>query len=266
MSIKKTLIEDIPVERIYVGKGAIRTRQIEADLDGLIKNIKRFGLLYPLIVSQKDDKYELIVGQRRLLAVKALGWKKVPAIIIGRLDVEEAKVLSLIDNVQRKDLSYADLMDAIEALYAKYGSTKSVAENLGVSQAMVRNWLPLSLAPKPIKEMIEKRKIKLSEARKILMIAGDDERKMMLIAKEMQKMTVPEKRRLIDLSREKPRTPAKKLIEEVKKPAVETKLVIHLGPKFKQALDKAAKDLGMDSEDVFKTIIIDWLTRKGYGE
>ena len=92
---------------------------------------------------------------------------------------------------------------------------------------------------------------------------------MVLIANEFQKLTAAEKRRLVDLSRKKPRISTKKLIEEAKKPPVKAELVIHLDPKFMQVLDKAAKDLGMDSEDVFKTILVDSLrklAKKGFGE
>ena len=264
MPVKDTHFEQIPIDRIYVGRGVTRTRGTDSALDGLIKCIKRYGLLSPLIVSQKDNKYELVVGLRRFLAVRTLGWKKVPAMIMGHLETSESKVLSLIDNIQRRDLSYLDLRDAIEALYMKYGSTKAIADELGISETTVQNCLPLSFAPEPIKGMIKEKKITASEAKQILIICGDNEKKMLAIAREIQNLTEPEKRRLFDIAEEKPNASSEKLIKEARKPPVETKIVIHLSPEFKRAIDKTAKDLGMSIDNIFMSVIQDWLASKGY--
>ena len=257
-------LEEIPMDKIYVSKANARTRQVEADLDKLMANIKRVGLIHPVIVFKTDDKYELIVGQRRYLACKKLGWERIPAIVTGAMDDTKSRIISLSEGIHRKELPSADLMDAIEALYMKYGSPKAIAEELGITEVTVRNWLPLSLAPEPIKDMIKERKIKPSDARKALAAGGTNEKKIVEVAKEITKMTAPEKRRLVDIAVEKPDTPAEKLVEEARKPHVEEKIVIHLTPKYAKALDSAAKDLGLDREDVAKTAVIDWLSMRGF--
>lgn len=256
--------EEIPIDKIYVSKANVRTRQVEADLDKLMANIKRVGLIHPVIVFKTDDKYELIVGQRRYLACKKLEWEKIPAIVTGAMDETKGKIISLSEGIHRRELPSADLMDAIEALYMKYGSVKSIAEELGVPEPSVRNWLPLSLAPEPLKEMIKEKKIKPSDARKALQAGGTNEKKIVEVAKEITKMTSPEKRRLVDIALEKPDAPPEKLVEEAKKPHVEEKIIIHLTPKYANALDSASKDLGLDREDVAKTAVIDWLTMRGF--
>jgi predicted transcriptional regulator len=146
----------------------------------------------------------------------------------------------------------------------KYGSVKAIADELGVSEATVRNWLPLSLAPEPLKEMIKEKKIKPSDAKKVIQAGGTNEKKIVELAKEITKLTAPEKRRLTDVAKEKPDLPPEKLIQEVKKPVVEEKITIHLTPKYAKALDDASKDLGLDREDVAKTAVIDWLTMRGF--
>jgi ParB family chromosome partitioning protein len=257
-------LEEVPINKIYVSKANVRTRQVEADLDKLMANIKRIGLIHPVIVFKTNDKYELIVGQRRYLACKKLGWEKIPAIVTGAMDETRGRIISLSEGIHRRELPSADLMDAIEALYMKYGSPKVIADELGVSEATVRNWLPLSLAPEPLKEMIKEKKIKPSDARRALAVGGTDEQKIIEVAKHITKMTAPEKRRLVDLAVEKPEEPTEKLIEEAKKPHVEEKVIIHLTPKYAKALDTASKDLGLDREDVAKTAVIDWLTMRGF--
>ena len=256
--------EEIPIDKIYVSKGNVRTRQVEKDLDELVENIRRIGLLHPVIVFATDDKYELIVGQRRFLACKKLGWEKIPAMVTGIIDETKARIMSLSEGIHRRELPSADLMDAIEALYMKYGSVKAIAQDLAIKEQTVRNWLPLSLAPEPLKEMVKEKKIKVTDARRALRVGGTNEKKIVDVAKQLPKMTAPEKRRLVDLAEEKPKAPAEQLIQEAKEAHVEEKVIIHLTPKYAKALESASTDLGMDREDVAKTAIIDWLTARGF--
>ena len=256
--------EEIAVDKIYISKGNVRKRGVEKDVDELVENIRRIGLLHPVIVFGADDKYELIVGQRRFLACKKLGWERIPAMVTGVVDETKARVISLSEGIHRRELPSADLMDAIEALYMKYGSVKAIAQDLAVQEQIVRNWLPLSLAPEPLKEMVKEKKIRVTDARRALRVGGTDESKIVEVAKQLPKMTAPEKRRLVDLAEEKPEVPAEQLVKEAREPHVEERVVVHLTPKYAKALDNAATDLGMDRDDVAKTALIDWLTARGF--
>jgi len=251
--------------KIYVGKLNVRTRQVETSVDELAENIRRHGLLHPIIVFKTDDKYELIVGQRRYLAYKKLGKDTIPAFISEPLDENKGRILSLSEGIHRVEIPSGDLMDAIGALWLKYGSAKLIAQELGIKESKVRDWIPLSLAPEAAKEAIKERKVKPSDVKKALKAGGTDEKKIMEIIAEMPKMTAPEKRRLVDIATERPQAPAKELVTEAKKPSVEEKVIVHLTPKWAERLDVAATDLGMDREDVAKTAVIDWLSARGYG-
>lgn len=261
----KMQFEEIPMDKIYVSEGNVRKRQVETGIEELAENIRRHGLIHPVVVFAKDDKYELIVGQRRFLAFKKLNKEKIPAIITGPVDETKARILSLSEGIHRVELPSGDLMDAIGALYLKYGNTKLIAEELGIKESKVRDWLPLSLAPEPVKEMIKERKIKPADAKKALKAGGTDAKKIEEIATAMPKMTASEKRRLVDVAIERPEAPVKELIDQAKKPYVEEKVIVHLTPKWAERLDTAAKDLGLDREDVAKTAVIDWLSSRGYG-
>jgi ParB family chromosome partitioning protein len=261
----KMQLLEIPVDKIYISEANVRRRKVKVGLDELKDSIRRIGLLQPIIVFQKEDKYELIVGQRRFLAVKELGWEKIPALVTSPpSDVAEGKIASLSENIHRKELPRRDIIDACDYLYAKYGSARAVAEELGVSESTVRNYLPLRLAPEPLIKMIEEKEISLTDARKAVQAGGADEEKVMKIAKELKKMTKEEKRRFTDIVKEKPEASAEEIIEEAKKPRIEVRVVVHLTPKWAEILDKAADDIGMDREDLAKTAIIDWLTTRGY--
>jgi ParB family chromosome partitioning protein len=258
-------LEEIPLNRIFVSESNVRKRQVQTGIDELAENIRRHGLLHPVVVFPKDDKFELIVGQRRFYAFQKLNKETIPAIVLGSMDENKARILSLSEGIHRVELPPGDLMDAIEALYKKYGTAKLIAEELGMKEAKVREWIPISLAPEPVKEMLKERKIRPSDVKKAMRAGGNDNQKIVEIAREMPKMTASEKNRLVDFAVEKPEVPVKDLIDQSKKPYVEEKVIVHLTPKWADKLDTAAKDLGLDREDVAKTAVIDWLSSRGYG-
>jgi len=112
-------VRDIPIEKIVVGPSQSRVRQIEEDIDELAASIRKLGLLEPVVVYLlAGDKFELLTGQRRLLAAKSLGWEEIPAMIMERPPNEAfAKAVSLTENLVRRPLSTKDLIDACTTLY-----------------------------------------------------------------------------------------------------------------------------------------------------
>jgi len=121
----------------------------DASLDDLANSIREKGLLNPIIVQKKDNgTYELIAGQRRLLACKKLGWDSIPAIIRERMDDTDATILSLIENVHRADMSPMDKAKAYQKIYEKYKNHDKVAKETGVSISTIKRYLMLlNLAP-----------------------------------------------------------------------------------------------------------------------
>jgi ParB family chromosome partitioning protein len=96
-------VKDIEMSKIVVSKQNARkdlsAGNEEANLDDLANSIKEKGLLSPITVVQKGDLYELIVGQRRYLACKKLGYQKIAAIIRDETDDTDYLAISLIENI-----------------------------------------------------------------------------------------------------------------------------------------------------------------------
>lgn len=264
MSLQEIKYELVPIDKIFISEGVVRVRRIKDGLDELKESIKRWGLLHPIVVFPKEDKYELVVGQRRFLACMELGWNTIPAMVISPLDTTEVKILSLTESRARAKLTHADMMYAIGSLYERYGTVKAVAEALGVSESKALSYLALRIAPEPLKRMIEEAKLRKLDVRRVVEACYPDEEKMVKLAEEMVKLTALEKRRLTARARAKPKASVEALIKEAKRPPTEVRLVIHLPPKYEKTLRKAAEDLDIDYGDVLMTIIIDWLTEKGY--
>ena len=121
----------------------------------LANSIQERGLLMPIIVRPTPGgQYDLIAGQRRFLACRLLGMQTISASIRDDLDDTDATAVSLIENVQRADISPIDKARAYSAIYARYGSEKRVAKETGVTVPTVPRYMALlNLAPSIQDEM-----------------------------------------------------------------------------------------------------------------
>ena len=112
-------------------------------LQELADSISQNGLLQPVTVREWENGYQLIAGERRLMACKMLGMDQIPA-IVNRVDDEKSAVFALIENLQRKDLNYFEEAQGIQTLMQTSGmSQQEVAKKLGKAQSTVANKLRL---------------------------------------------------------------------------------------------------------------------------
>lgn len=130
----------------------------DEELKSLADSIRENGILQPINVRRFGVNYEIISGERRLRAAKLCGLESVPCIVID-VDDEKSAVLALIENIQRKDLSYFEEAFAIEKLISYYGLTQEeAAARLGKAQSTIANKLRL---------------LKFTDAERNLLIKGD---------------------------------------------------------------------------------------------
>lgn len=130
----------------------------ENELAALSASIRENGILQPINVRRCGVNYEIISGERRFRAAKICGFEEVPCIVIDA-DDERSAVLALIENIQRRDLSYFEEALAIERLIKFYGLTQEeAASRLGKAQSTIANKLRL---------------LKFSDAERGLLIKGN---------------------------------------------------------------------------------------------
>ncbi|MCJ7581039.1 MAG: ParB/RepB/Spo0J family partition protein [Candidatus Aminicenantes bacterium] len=123
------------------------------DLTDLMASIKEKGVLEPILVRPIDGKYEIIAGERRFRASKKAGLKEIPCI---EMDVKESEAMeiSLIENVQRKDLDAFEEADGLRALAEIYGfSHQQVADKIGKSRSTITEIMNLSKIPYEIRQL-----------------------------------------------------------------------------------------------------------------
>lgn len=137
-------------------------------LDELASSIKKYGILQPIIVSPKDDKYVLVAGERRWRAAQIAGLKDVPAIVRKREELEQLEI-ALIENVQRVDLSPLEQAASIEKLHQQFNiSYQEIANRLGKANSTVNNIVRLLQLPEDAQKALRENVITEGHARAIL--------------------------------------------------------------------------------------------------
>lgn len=160
--LKTALIKDSSVQP--------RSIYDEEKLAELIASIKEQGVLQPILVREKEGSYEVIAGERRLRAARALNLEKVPVVIKSVSD-SEALVLALIENIQREDLNAIEEAQAFKRLIEEFNITQeAVAQSVGKDRSTVTNLLRLLKLPNDIQKSVMTGKITHGHARALLSV------------------------------------------------------------------------------------------------
>ncbi len=153
----------------------------ETGLEELAKSIEQNGIIQPILVRpMSDGSYQLIAGERRWRAARMVGLHEVP-VTIREMSDEEASVFSLIENLQREDLSPVEEAEGLKSLIETYGFTQEeAADKVGKSRTAVTNTLRLLKLPSPVLNLLADGKISAGHARALLGL--DDGKEMLRIA------------------------------------------------------------------------------------
>ena len=120
----------------------------------LSESIKTYGILNPLTVRLRGGKYELVAGERRLRAAKLAGLQEVPCILLD-VNMEDASLIALVENLQRRDLDFIEEAAGINQLIRMFGmSQEEAARRIGKSQSAVANKLRLLKLPPDVLEAL----------------------------------------------------------------------------------------------------------------
>ena len=169
----------IPIKAIRASARPTRSESEPALFDELVASVKAAGLIQPLIVRPLPGfphQFEVVAGERRFRAAQLAGMTDVPA-IIREFNDQEALAISLIENIQREELSPADEARALRRLIEEFALThEQVARAIGRSRASVSNLLRLLELPAEVTTMIESRTISMGHARALLGLPDDAER------------------------------------------------------------------------------------------
>ena len=187
-AVRQEPIFYIDIEKIKANPYQPRKEFNQEALKNLADSIKEHGILQPLLVSRIPQKesggyteYQLVAGERRLLAAKMAGLSQVPVIVRDPTE-QEKLVVALIENVQREDLNALEKAEAYKKLQDEFKFfQKDIAKLVGKSRVAVTNTLRLLDLPIEIKEGLKEAKISEGHARAILAVQ-DPQKQMNLFA------------------------------------------------------------------------------------
>lgn len=161
-------VTEIDISKIKQSKYQPRLSFKDEALKELMASIHEKGIIQPIVVRQVEDKYEIIAGERRFRAARALGMDKVPAIVKTATD-EDAFELSLIENIQRENLNPMEEASAYKRLTSEFNlSQDDIAEKVGKNRATVANSIRLLNLPLDIQEKISSGAISVGHAKVLL--------------------------------------------------------------------------------------------------
>lgn len=144
-------------------------------MEQLAESIKMYGVLHPIIVREKDGKYELVSGERRWRAAKMAGLEWIPAIVKDLSD-SEVLMIALVENIQREDLNPVEKALAIKRLKEDLGLTDNeIAKVVGKDRSTITNTLRLLNLPMEVLDMLAENKISEGHARVLLRLKSTDE-------------------------------------------------------------------------------------------
>jgi ParB family chromosome partitioning protein len=200
------VIRNIPLEKLTAN--VLQPRKDFGDLTELSESIKEKGILEPVLVRPKDGQFEIVAGERRYRAAKLAGLKELPCIEYDVPD-NEALELSIIENIQRKDLDIYEQSYSLKSLSEIYGYThQEIAQKIGKSRVTVTELIRITdLPPNVIQQCME-----LNIASKTFLlelVKLEDVEEMLEVLKNysekpFSREKIKEKRKGEDESKEKP--------------------------------------------------------------
>ena len=252
---------EIPLEDLEIGLGQVRLRDVSKEVDELADSIRQVGLLEPIVVceSETPGKFEIITGQRRFMAHQELQLDKIMAAVLDeRVDETMAKVLSVTENLVRRDLNSADLIDACTHLYHKYGSVRVVSDETGLPYSKVSQYVKYDQLVQPLRQLVDTgMPIQTAlRAQQAASVSGEvNEEEAVKFAKEMAPMSGVQQSKVVSTRTKNPAMTAADIIEDAKAGGRITQVVVTLSSEVHGALTKYAQSQGTNSDDAAGILI-----------
>jgi ParB family chromosome partitioning protein len=165
---------EVEIDLIDAGSMQPRTYFDPVSLAGLADSIKTHGVVQPLLVRRRGERYELIAGERRWRAAKMAGLSRVP-IVVREVPDHDLLEIALIENIQREDLNPIEEAQAYRNLIDTVGLTQdALATRLGRDRSYITNYLRLLRLPDDIQQLVTEGKLSTGHARTILGLAHVD--------------------------------------------------------------------------------------------
>ena len=262
---------DIPLDDLVIGKGQVRVQSPGKGIRDLARSIETQGLLQPIIVGPARDegKWEILAGQRRFLAHKFLKRQSIAAAVLDeQVSEEEAKAISITENLIRRQLSGKERKDGILFLYNRYLSVKDVVEATGLPYNTVRDNVKYPRLIRELKEMVDEGTVDVHAAVKAQDAATDQDREVnandaVTLAREMTSMSGVQRKRVVKARKERPERPVEDVIEDAKTGSKVVQIVATVTQSTHAAVQRFAKEEGSNQDEATVALIEEALVGRG---
>ena len=188
-------IRDVPTNRVLPNPAQPRLSYEEDSLAELADSIRAHGVLQPILVRPAGSQFELIAGERRWRAARTAGLDTVPAIVLD-FDEETALEVSIIENLQREDVSPLEEAGMYRKMLALGYSVRQLAGKIGKDKGYVENRLRLADAPPEIRELVAARRDTISHAYELMKVTDEKTRRKLATRVAAGELTLAKLRRL----------------------------------------------------------------------
>ncbi|MEN6536204.1 MAG: ParB/RepB/Spo0J family partition protein [Bryobacteraceae bacterium] len=212
----------IKVEQIDPNPLQSRTIFQADKLDELAQSIKANGIIQPLIVRRHESRYQLVAGERRWRASKLAGLTEVP-VVIQNLTDEQLLEVTLIENIQREDLTPIEAAHAFERLVKDLGlSHEEIGRRTGKDRTTITNLLRLLRLPSDVQQLVTEHRLSMGHARAILGLPSEELQRQVAEKASSQGLSVRQVERLIQRMTEsrEPQTPEEVAVDPNVKAAI----------------------------------------------
>lgn len=171
--INQQQTHELPLKDIEPNPEQPRKNFTEDALETLMESIKNFGIVQPIVVRKKGEKYQIVAGERRYRAASALGLDQVP-VIIKDYSTEEVTEIALVENLQRQDLDPIEEAFAYQRLLDTFKQTQDlIATRVGRSRSHVANMMRLLKLPEAIQNDLSVGELTIGQARPLLSLSNE---------------------------------------------------------------------------------------------
>jgi len=167
---------EVELDRISPSRFQPRREFAEASLADLAQSIREQGIVQPIVVVRRGDRYEIVAGERRWRAARLAGLERVPVSVRERSSDRDLLEAALVENVQREDLNVLEAAEAYARLREEFGLTQDkIAERVGKDRTTIANILRILKLSSVVRDRIRSGELSAGHAKALLALAAIDD-------------------------------------------------------------------------------------------
>ena len=256
-------LREIPIKQIKVWKDAQARKLDREGITELAKSIKNEGLQNPPMVQKESrNSYLLMSGQRRLAALKRIGAKKIPVLLLTqntKYDLENAKAASVVENLHRNKMNTKDMTHACVFLAESVGKAKA-AQSLGISQQTLKKYLGFAAVPDKLKQYVPKQ-LSRDDATKLYQIVPNIS-KAVKIAEKILPLNPRLRKKYLQILAKSPKSSHLKLLKRSKASLLQQKITVELNKTNARKMQRLAAKNELEVKDVANMILQNYLKKR----